>query len=171
MTEQQYIDYFTSLAIQSKEINHTENGMVSFAYIEQAFDLDAFDEKLRSATSSRFFLLISEEGSFSDNGSLNYTQAVDGEFLVVERTGNARTISQARNNSLLIGQNFLSRMRIDSSKRGQIVPGAAVHFRIDNVDYEKVGPLDDQWYGYLFRFRFTCPFGFTVDDATWRDIS
>lgn len=171
MNEDQFVSYFENLAIQSKEINHMAGGVKSFFYIEDGYNLDEFDNALRKAVQSPTVMLVADDGMFNDNASASYNQEMDGQLLFIGKLGGGRTIRSIRAMCLPIALNFLAKMKYDAHKK-QILPNPKdlVHFRIDRVPYEKIGPLSLEWYGYSVSFKFICPFGFSVTSAIWRDI-
>ena len=169
MTEQQYIDYFEALASKHKLIKHGLEGNVSFAYVSDPDELENFDNLLRAATSDIFMLLVGSDGTFHDNNSESYAQNVDLQLYILLRVGNELSVSDARDQSLPILLSILTRMRWDAKKQ-RIITDGVVHFRIDDVQYQKVGPMNGTWYGYTAWPRFTCPFRWDVNSGTWTDI-
>lgn len=169
INEEQIIAYFESLAVNSRELNHTDQGRESFFYVEDGYDLETFDEALRSAVQSPTMLLVADSGEFADNDSENHTQEIEGQFYILGQKSDDKSIRTIRAECLIIALNILARMKYDARKQ-QIVPGSIVNFRIDKVPYSKVGPMFIEWYGYEVSFSFICPFGYSATSATWRDI-
>ncbi len=169
MNEQEYVDYFENLAIQSKDINHTQGGKDTFFYIEDGDDLDAFDQALRTGVQSPCMLLVGDEGELDDSDSENHVQQAEGSFYILSKKTNNRSIRELRAECFPIAVRILAKMKQDA-KRNRVVPGKTVHFRISRVPYGKVGPMNGSWYGYVMAFRFDCPFGFSVTSEFWRDI-
>jgi len=171
MNEDQFIEYFENLATQSRDINHDQEKKKSFFYIEDAFTLDEFDEALRNAAQTPVMILVADDGSFTDNNSANYTQEVEGEILILARIQPKKNIRQIRAMCLPIVLSLLARMKLDSSKNKILPdPKKKVFFRIEDIPYRKIGPMNLEWYGYAFNFKFICPFGFSVTSGSWRDI-
>ncbi|WP_285055127.1 hypothetical protein [Pedobacter ginsengisoli] len=169
MREQQYIDYFKNLAIANTQINHTLNGIDAFAYVDDPNNLDEFDDKLRNARCEYFMLLIADNGSFQDNASESFHQDIDGGFFILSRKTNSKSIAQTRDECMQIIIDTLGRINRDGKKQ-LINPDRKVDFRINDIPYEKVGPMCDDWHGYVVYFQFGCPFGYQVNSTIWRDI-
>jgi len=169
MNEDQLVTYFEKLAIQSKEINHNLNGKKSFFYVEDGFNLDEFDEKIRSAAQSPTLILVADDGTFSDNNTSNHTQEISADLLFIGRIKSNNTIRSIRSECLSIALHFLAKMKYDAGKSKIHPEGKKVFFRIDQIPYKKIGPLNLEWYGYSLTFTLTCPFGYTVNSGTWRD--
>lgn len=166
--EEQFVSYFENLAIRSKAINHTKDGGKSFFYIEEPDDTSQFDDALRNAVTSPTFLLVADNGEFSDNNTENHTQEINGQFYVVAKITDRLNSRQARAFCLPIVVDFLARIKQDARKN-EILARKIISFRIDKIPYQKVGPINDKWYGYTVWFSFTCPFGFSVTSGSWRD--
>ncbi|RQO65074.1 hypothetical protein DBR40_24690 [Pedobacter sp. KBW01] len=167
--EELYVSYFENLAIDSKDINHTESGK-SFFYIDEPDDTEEFDNALRDSATSPVFLLTADQGEFADAQSNNHTQEISGQFYVLARTGDLLSRKQARKLCLPIIIQFLAKMKKDAGRKA-ILPGKNVTFTIDKVPYQKVGPMNTQWYGYTVWYTFTCPLAFTVSSSSWRTIT
>lgn len=167
MNEQQYTGYFEALAEKSTLINHNQDGRKSFFYIENADDLDEFDQALRNAVQSPTMLLTAEDGQLDDNESKNYTQAIDGQFYIVARKTGTVTPAELRAECFEIMRQFIAKIRQDS-RENKILEGKRIDFRVNDIPYRKVGPMYNDWYGYTVLFRFTCPFSFSVNPASWR---
>jgi hypothetical protein len=60
-------------------------------------------------------------------------------------------------------------MKIDLKGQGATVLPPLTRMVIHGIQYDPVGPMADNHYGYTFRFKITCPFGFTVDSGNWLD--
>ncbi|MDB4919849.1 hypothetical protein [Mucilaginibacter sp.] len=171
ITELEYIAYFENLATQSKQINHNPPAARAFFYIPEEWNLAEIDKALRSSKIAPMFLLDSLAGIFTDEQSENHVQMINAQFTILDMVdvGNVENIRAARDKCLDIGLNFLTRIKKDSRKREMITP--LTRFTINQVQYNPVGPMAIKHYGYTFRFKIACPFGFTVDSATWRDIT
>lgn len=167
--EELYVSYFENLAINSKDINHNESGK-SFFYIDEPDDTEEFDQALRNSATSPAFLLTADQGEFTDSQSNNHNQGIDGQFYVLAKTSDTLSRKQARKLCLPIVIQFLAKMKMDTGRKA-ILPGKYVSFTIDKVPYQKVGPMNVQWYGYTVWFTFTCPLAFTVSSSSWRTIT
>lgn len=170
ITEQKIVDYFESLAIDSKDINHEFEGNKSFFFVEDPETLESFDDALRSSTSSHVMLLMAADGEFNDNQTNNYTQEVNVECYILARVNSETTSIEAKSFCLPVALNFLARMRIDSGK-GLMLGEKRLRFRIDKIPYQAVGPINTEWYGYALLCTFYCPLTFALTSASWRSIT
>lgn len=170
ITEQQIVDYFEALAIDSKDINHEQNGNKSFFYVEDPDTLDSFDNALRASTSDHVMLLMAADGEFLDNNSANYVQEANVECYILARVKSDVSSIQAKSFCLPVALNFLARMRIDSGK-GVMIGTKNLRFRIDKIPYQAVGPINTEWYGYALFCTFHCPLVFKPTSASWRSIT
>jgi hypothetical protein len=169
ITEGQISDYFEALCIDSLEINHTLDGKKSYFFVDEPDNLDSFDEALRSSDASTVFLLVAEDGKFDDNNSENYVQETNIQAYVLARTGNDISSKDAKTVCLPIIQSFLAKMRIDSRK-GVMINARLLKFRIENISFQSVGPINEAWYGYTFWCTFYCPLAFKAKSGSWRSI-
>jgi hypothetical protein len=167
MNEDQYISYFTSLAKSHAKLRHGIDGMFSFAYIEDEFNMQEFDNALKNMKSSTCMLLVSEDGEFDDAGSENYNDLIEGSLFILGRVSdNADNIRRARAKCKPIIMQMLKKMRKDS-RANNIVAGKKIHFRLEGLKYNHVGPMNNEWYGYMVTFRFVCPFANDVETGIW----
>ncbi len=169
MNEASYISYFQNLAIQSKDLQHNTTGLKkSFLVVDNPFDLTALDAAIRTTLKVPAMLLDIPEFSPSGNGTANFTNTVNGMFMIIMKA-NKNNLATVRDQCLEIGMKFLYRMHYDY-KRQAIESGKPVFFQMDDTQVEPVGPIAVEYHGYLFRFSFICPFGFSVNGASWTDL-
>lgn len=169
MNEAEYISYFRNLAIQSKDLQHNATGLKkSFLVVDNPFDLTALDAAIRTTLKVPAMLLDIPEFSPSGNGTANFTNTVNGMFMIIAKASK-NNLATVRDQCLAIGMKFLYRMHYDY-KRQAIEPNKPVFFQMDDTQVEPVGPIAVEYHGYLFRFSFICPFGFSVNDASWTDL-
>lgn len=167
MNEDQYIEYFASLASSHHQLQHMKDGHKSFFYVEDAMNLLEFDEALRNMSGSTAMLLVAEDGELDDNESENHVDQMEGSiFILAQVKEHGRTVREARAFCKPIIMDFVAKMRKDSRKQ-QIIAGKLVHFRVSNLPYHKVGPMNGNWYGYMVSFRFVCPFANTEKQGIW----
>ncbi|HEX8607197.1 MAG TPA: hypothetical protein VF679_01010 [Pedobacter sp.] len=169
ITQQDIVDYFEALAIDSKDINHQFEGKKTFFFVEDSDTLDGFDDALRNSAASPVMLIMAADGEFDDAGSNNYTQEVNIECYILARVKSDLNSIQAKSLCLPIALGVLSRMRIDSNK-GVMIGEKRLKFRIEKVPYQSVGPMNTEWYGYAVLCTFYCPLNFKLTSASWRSI-
>jgi hypothetical protein len=169
LTEDQFISYFEKLANAHRTIAHNLDGQQSFFEVEDPDELSAFNEALRYATGSTVMLLVAGEGELDDNNSENHVQVVDFQIYILQKKETDVKTSDIRSVCIEVIKSIVGRTKHDC-RRGRIVPGKSVNFRIENVPIRMVGPIELNWYGYTTQLSFTCPFGWSVDSGTWTDI-
>lgn len=167
MSEQDYINYFETLCLQSKDINHLNEGRKSFFYVDDPYDMDELDNALRNSLQYPAFILEVPTGMF-DAHATNYTDTPNCSFSIITKAKTLYEARVARNTCKEIGLKFLARMSEDS-RYNQIIPNRIIHFRIEDINYESIGPMAADLYGYMFNFKFVCPLYFNVDAGIWRD--
>ena len=167
MNEDQYINYFSQLAKSHTKLQHGVNGMKSFYYIEDEFSMEEFDNALKNMRSSTCMLLVAEDGQLDDADSENYSDHIDGSLYILGKVSdNGDNIRTVRAKCKPIIMQVVKKMRKDSRDRA-ILPGKIIHFRISNLPYQRVGPMNMEWYGYMVTFRFVCPFVNSVETGIW----
>jgi len=163
MTPDHFFDYLEAKAKQHPDIPHNpEQKKVAFYAVDDPYDLSEFDNALRNFSAFPAMIAEQNEGELNDNQSANYTDTIEGAFMIVDERRNREAIRAVRNRCWEIGKAILVQMRKDARPDGSggIMPGRLVHFRIDGVGYAPVGPMATKYYGYVFSFRFACPFSF-----------
>lgn len=169
ITEEAYIAYFENLAARHLEINHVPGSTSAFFYIPVPMNLTEIDNAITSSKSTPLLALDALNGAFDSKQSASYLQTVQGQFFILDKVkvGNSATIRDAQDKCLKIGMDILARMEVDTKGSAPIARGA--RFVYSNVQYNPVGPMASNHYGYTFRFTVTCPFGYTVNSAIWQD--
>jgi hypothetical protein len=169
--EESVIAYFQNLAKNHTELRHSIDKRKTFFFIVDKYDLSEFDQALRSELSHYPALLLDGiEGSLNDNGSANYTDEIIISFSILDKAKGKEAIRAARKKAKQIGMQFITRMRIDSNAGKFLVADSNVRFRIYNVNYEPIGRIDPDLYGYIFSFKIDCPFSFAPTNAIWGDL-
>jgi hypothetical protein len=56
-------------------------------------------------------------------------------------------------------------MKADARRRQLI--NELVQFSVSDVQYDPVGPMAQNHYGYTFLFKLTCPLGLRVEPELW----
>ncbi|RYD75285.1 MAG: hypothetical protein EOP55_13745 [Sphingobacteriales bacterium] len=164
MTEQEYKEHFKNLAEKHKSILHTDSSK-AFFYIESVDELTEFDKGLALMKKDVCMLLVASGGEFDDNNSENHTDEQTGEIYILMRKKNASKINDLYSGAKEILKECLARTKQDF----RINPNPHKRFRISKIPYQKVGPMNDLWYGYMATVTFVCPFGYTVNSGTWTD--
>lgn len=160
MTIDDFFDYLEAKAVQHPDIPHDpDNKKVAFYGLDDPYDLDEFDNALRNFAAFPAMLAELNEGELDDNNAANYTDTMEGGFMIVDKRQGKEPTRAVRHRCREIGKAIVVQMRRDA-RAGTVKPGQLVHFRIEGVSYTPVGPLATQYYGYLFNFRFICPFSF-----------
>ena len=160
MTEQQYIALFEAKAQQHRFIQHVDaEGQKAFFYIENPDELGEFDIALRNIEKDCAMLLVANNGEFNDSGSNNYTEELNGQLYIVIRKKSDSTIREINNAARSILLEVLGRVRLENKYT----------FRLDKLPFQKVGPMNDVWYGYTVAITFVCPFSFSLNNGNWLD--
>lgn len=170
ISELQYIDYFTQLAINHKSIAHVPGTKDAFFFIPLTYDLAEIDSAVRNTKSAPFMALDAMRGKFNDYSSENNVQLIDGQITILDKIdkGKLSTIREAQDKCFKICFDLVTRMKSDRRK-GNMFGNNLVNFSISNISYDPVGPMAINHYGYTIRFQIACPFGYTVDSGTWLD--
>lgn len=155
--------YLESKAIQNPAIKHDEAGSKKgFYVIDDPYDLSEFDNALRNFAEFPAMIVEFGGGMLDDNNSNNYTDTMAGSFMIVDKFDKKNGTERPRHiraRCLEIAKQVLVQIRKDRNNQA-IEPGKHINFRIDNVPYTPVGPMNIQYYGYMVSFEFICPFTF-----------
>ena len=170
VTELQYLTYFKNLAVKHKQLTDGTGGQ-SFYYMPSQYDLTELDMAFRNLLKPTCMVLEGLKGRLDDSGSKNYVQYIDGMFMILVKSDSSdvTTIRASRDTALGIGLDIFARMRADFSSGALLGNPSVNFFAIHNANYQPVGPMEGNFYGYAFTFTITCPFGFTVSSASWLD--
>ena len=158
MTEEEYIALFETMAANHREIAHTPERK-SFFYIEEPDELGEFDQALKSMGKNVAMLLVANNGEFNDNGSNSYHEELNGQMYIVVRKTSGKSIREINSFARKVLLDVLGRVRKEYPTK----------FRLNNLQFQKVGPMNDVWYGYTVQISFDCPFGFVVNSGNWLD--
>jgi hypothetical protein len=169
ISQLQYINYFTGLAMRHKAIQHQPGKKEAFFFIPMPWDLDGIDKAMRNTKSVPLLALDGLRGMIDDGMSESYVQHVEGQFTILDKPAaeNTDAISQAQDKCLPIGLQLLAKMKADARRKQLIDP--AVRFSVSKVPYEPVGPMALNHYGYTFQFTLTISIGMPVSDEVWLD--
>lgn len=160
MTQEQFIDYIESKAVERPEIDHDpENDKKAFHVIDDPYDLSEFDNALRNFATFPAMILEMGDGVLNDNGASSYNDSINSSFMIVDKREGDEPVRLTRSRCLEIAKKILYQIRKDCNSHS-IVPGKYIHFRIDGIPYTPVGPMYNNHYGYMVSFTFTCPFSF-----------
>lgn len=167
ISQLQYIQYFTSLAMSHKAIRHEPGKKDAFFFIPMPWDLDAIDKAARNTKSVPILALDGLRGMVDDVRVESYVQLVEGQFTILDKPAaeTPEAISQAQDKCLPIGLQLLAKMKHDA--RRKMLIDKAVQFSVTKVPYEPVGPIALNHYGYTFQFTLTLPIGMPVSDDVW----
>ena len=158
-----YSEYFENLARRLKDIGHTpEQPKFCRFNIEEVLDGLATDLDL----STPVLLLESFEGHLNDNGGDQVFDGQDAAFLIMQDCDLTDFVAQ---NAIIdlakrIGLKIIARLRKDARQR---LPGALPVFDLNKVNYQKVGPVFGNAYGYRFTFGWDEPISVVVNEADW----
>lgn len=152
MELQAYTDYFLDVATRLKDIGHTE-AKERFT----RFNIEEVFSGLRSKIDLNNFCLCLEsfEGSLSANNANQVFDNNIGAFVIVKncQIDNFVMETQICDQAKKIGLKVVAKMVYDVELRYKgLVPVALKNFDISSVQYEKVGPVFDNCFGYRFTF-------------------
>lgn len=140
--------YMELKARENVDIKHDpDNGNCRFYVIDDPYDLDEFDNAIRSMATFPAMLMEQNDGYISDNDSANYTNTLRSSFMIIDRRRDGEPIRTVKNRCYKIGFAVLVQMRKDQPKG--IIEGKRVNFKVNSA-YVPVGPMDGQYYGYQF---------------------
>lgn len=161
MTLDELFDYLEEKAVQSPDIPHDPaNKKLAFHAVDDPYDLEEFDKALRNFAVFPAMLAEHIDGELDDNNSANYTEDWNVGFMIVDRRNGKEAIRDVRARCMRIGRAIIVQMRKDGRPGRGSNPGVQRFFRIERVGFTPVGPMMTHYWGYLFTFRFICPFSF-----------
>lgn len=168
-----YIYYFQQLAILNKLIASTDEEE-AFFFVQDPYDLDAFDTAIRSAGKTPALLLENYSADTTSAGSRNYFKQHNGRFTILHKAdaGDKASIQEAQRICEQVADQLLIRMREDLLQGGKIVisqqeTSPTVFFEIDKVKFDFVGPISADYYGVTVGFPFKIQFNGVYDAGAW----
>lgn len=155
-----YVEYFRTLAIEHKEIN-------DFYMMDINEPLDA----LRSTIKYPALILTSLSGNFEASNLDNILDSVNGGFLIIghldqidDFSGEMQLVSKMKQ----IGTDVIARMLYDHMKCELLAIKAIPGFNINSVNYEMLGPVFDNDFGFIFSFKLVELVDYEYNSLMWK---
>lgn len=157
-----FFGYLEQKAVQHADIPHDPaNGKVAFHAIDDPYDLESFDNALRNSAAFPAMLAEHHEGMLDDSESANYVDTWDGGFMIIDKRIGKEPVHAVRDRCMKIGKAIIIQMRKDGRPPVGDPPADGIRLMgVKQIGYTPVGPMLTQYWGYLFTFRFICPFSF-----------
>lgn len=157
MSPKDVTEYIEKKVISLSEFPHSPNqGRSSFFVIANPYDFDEFDNALRKIAAFPAVLCELVNGRISDNDSANHTNSIAISFMVLDKSKSAESHIELQSRCYELGLKLLNQIRKDG--RAGVIEGKSVTVDM-NSNYQPVGPLDSQYWGYQFDLTFTVSFG------------
>src|SRR5690606_28647616 len=119
--------------------------------IDDSYDLSEFDNALRNFSSVPAMILEAGAGVLNDNNAASYNDSMQSSFMIVDKRNGKEPVRKVRSRCLEIAKQILYKMRKDCNAK-IIKPGVNIQFRIDDIHYTPVGPMNLAYYGYMVSF-------------------
>jgi len=171
MTEQFLEDYFKNLATVSVDLANTDEA-TSFYRMKDQFDLDEFDNAVRSMSKDKCMLLEIGEGSICEYDSQNDMPKI-GLHVLCKSTEEFSDINAARDLAKTILLKIVARMRLDCKGQHERVDQMDGPLRAQRVTFDtkikfaNMSAIDGNWYGKTFYFYFRSPLNLAYDTNDW----
>lgn len=161
----QYISYFEGIATNHKEIAHKKTEKHFYR-----MNVEEVLTGLRSDINSPALILESFEGSLTDNKSDNILADRIGAFMILKKveTDNFTQEHEYLDDCERIGLEIIKRMRRDA-RVNPIQNRLLKNFDLNKVNWQKVGPVFDNYFGYRFVFSLVDPENMSYDKTKWLD--
>lgn len=131
-------------------------------------DIGEIITNLRSKIKDKAMIVEDYEAFGSDNGSDFKSKGKIGAFMIIKKVPAKTTtrshITQALSWAEDIGWQVIARMDRDAEDPNHILYR---FFSLNNVEFQKVGPIYDNFYGYRFTFTWTDPEEVRYDPDKW----
>jgi hypothetical protein len=170
LTYSDYENYLRTLAEKFKGIGHTEEAP-RFALM----DIDDIISLTKTELDMDFPCMILE----NPEGKLEYKhdRIKDqnlGAFMIIKRAtrGDAAMKRQVMNMAKEIGTKIVAKMQVDKVSRfkgDNTVPKLVLYFDLSQVDYNKIGPIFSDCYGWRFEFEIGQEDALPYDEADWHE--
>ncbi len=144
--EEQFVTYMRNLAINCKDILHTDQDK-RFFHIRSIFEGDLIITNIKSLTADVIMVVESPEGNLSDNDGDNPFEIKRAAFILLKKLKTSDLSHEPLYDGLMkVAKKIIGRMRKD--RRDNVIH----HFKVD-IDYSKIGPIAENRYGYRFEFE------------------
>ncbi|MHB8209070.1 hypothetical protein [Mucilaginibacter sp.] len=169
--EKFYKGYFQNLVTQSKHLT-------GFAYINDRYDLTAFDTAIKAVGGIPALLLEQYNYDVVDAASgRNYMKSLQGQFniLIKSLAGDQSSIEDCRIQGEMIADLFIARMRrdFDGAEPITLNDGSVsnpIIYRV-KAKCEAIGPINGDYYGVACLFTWETQFLVQTKAADWNDIT
>lgn len=160
----EYEAYFKDMAVKHADIIHDDESNKHF-YLA---DISEILTELRSGFSDYVVIVESYEGYGSDNRSSFLSKEKTGAFMLLKNVSSRSKVNMDKNAALTwteeVGWQFIAKMYNDSITIGHTFYGL---FDLNTVNFQKVGPLYDDYYGWRFEFSWTDKQNIRYDATKW----
>lgn len=157
MSPKDVIQYIENKVISLPDVGHLpDEGKKAFFVIDDPYDFQEFDNALRNSASFPAVLCELVNGRLDENNAGSYTNSISVSFMVVDKEMNGERRIDMLSRTFDIGVKLLNEIRKDG--RTGVVPGKSITVEM-NSNYQPVGPLNSQFWGYQFDLSFTASFG------------
>jgi hypothetical protein len=167
MTPAVYLNYFEQMARQLLQIGHSTTKK-RFARINIEEVLTGLRNSINLSDWCMF--LESYEGKLILKADETAADIITGAFMIVKNVQPDNFVQEAMvlDQSKAIGIKIVSRMILDKQKAYQgTAPAFMRGFDVSSVNYQKVGPLFDNAYGYRFEFSVLANENLLVSAEDW----
>ncbi len=154
-----YIEYFRRLAAEHKEINGF-----------YMMDINEILDGLRSTVKYPALILENISGSYMASNLDNSLEVINGGFLIIDHLpnpddfqGEVVIIDRMKQ----IGHQVIARMLNDKMKCELLAEKAIPGFDINSVNYETLGPVFDNDYGFMYSFKIQDVIGLEYYSYKW----
>lgn len=169
MTEQQYIDYFESLATQMAAIRHTPDKKRFF--VIQDDSMNEVNQRVRSGLTYPVLLLDQYYDELLTEAD-NYRSVIKGGFSILCEVDLKvpKAFRQARQQAREIALKIVKRIRYDCRTPGSALFGFRV---VADTNYagEPAPLVNNLATGWAYQFELTLPTSVKVEPADWDDLS
>jgi|GEM_PF-3053439 len=157
-------DYGELLATMHKDILHTAQAPRFFRSWDEA---EAYKAKIKQVE-DKAILVMDETGlrGLGSNHDNNHRERTIPFFILkMCFKKDAKFIDAAANSCEQIHNDFIGKMRYDKEEGTN--DNILSQFDPNNYNGERIGPLFDNWYGYMFEHRFQSNVNLEYDATKW----
>lgn len=171
-----YKYYFEQLAIRNKLIAHdpTKDDQVAFFFLKDKYDLNEFDNAIKSVGKTPAMLAENYFYDVEDNNSRNYFQYINGRFNIIDKAdvGDQQSIDDVQTRCETIAQDIIAKMREELQEGADItIPDVGtskmVFFAMQKIKVDFVGPMSTSYYGVTVGFTWKVPFPGRSNPDNW----
>lgn len=172
ITSNDYAAYFKNLAVQHKELDHSDDSGDNSFVRSNVWELySGFRTKIKSKT--HIMRLLSHQWRVLDSRSSNPKKVIQGGFLILgyHLSNDFNEMQNAIDSSEKIAQDIINRMKYDADNNKKDAD-SLFYTSMSTLNNISVDPIevDDNYSGWMVSFEITPFYSLCVEKNNWKDL-